>query len=125
MFLFINHIQRAILRNPVLNPVTMATASDMATWMRVLAGCVPSRGGVKGGDGYGDGGDDDDVNGNDLYDGEELQRLQSLSWVPYADKVSTPLRFILGGRDTRVLNQQTFELCRHLRPGLSKWDCEG
>ena len=95
MFLLTNHTQRAILRNPVLNPVTMATASDMGMWMRVLAGCVPSRGGVGGGvDGVDDG---DDVNDDDddhamnrinaIYDGDELQRLQKLSWLPYADKV--------------------------------------
>lgn len=36
-------------------------------------------------------------------------------------EVSTPLRFILGGRDERVLNQQTFELCRRLRPEVSRW----
>ena len=84
-------IQRAILRNPVLNPVTMATASDMATWMRVLAGCVPSRGvgdGDGDGDGVGDGVHNDDVNAIDaIYNGAELQCLQSLSWLPYADKV--------------------------------------
>ena len=80
-------IQRAILRNPVLNPVTMATASDMATWMRVLAGCVPSRGVC--GDVHDGIHNDDAINA--IYNGEELQRLQSLSWLPYADKVGERL----------------------------------
>ena len=61
--------------------------------MRVLAGCVPSRGvgdgdGDGDGDGVGDGVHNDDVNAIDaIYNGAELQCLQSLSWLPYADKV--------------------------------------
>lgn len=52
--------------------------------MRVLAGCIPSRGVWNG--------DNDDVHHDshdthDIYNGEELQRLHSLSWLPYADKV--------------------------------------
>ena len=52
----------------------------MATWMRVLAGCVPSRGvgdGDGDGDGVGVGVHNDDVNAIDaIYNGAELQRLQ-------------------------------------------------
>ena len=36
-------MQGAILRNPVADTVTMMTSSDMANWMLILAGIIPSQ----------------------------------------------------------------------------------
>ena len=36
-------MQGAILLNPVADTVTMMTSSDMANWMLILAGIIPSQ----------------------------------------------------------------------------------
>lgn len=88
--------------------MTMLTASDMPSWMLVLSGIIPSRG---------------ELNekarmvlrGQYMYSLEDLQRVHAVNPMREMEKVETPICFVLGGRDCRVVNQQTLEAYRLLK----------
>ena len=86
----------------------MLTASDMSSWMLVLAGIIPSRG------------EPTEktrmvLRGQYVYSLEDLQRIYAVNPIVEMEKVETPICFILGGKDCRVVNQQTLEAYRLLR----------
>ena len=90
----------------------MMTSSDMAFWMLVLAGVIPSRAVPT-----------EKVQrvleGSYIYSTDDLKAVQAVNPIQSLDKVKTPVCFILGGRDCRVMNQQSLEAYRILK-GLGR-----
>ena len=86
----------------------MLTASDMPSWMLVLAGIIPSRGELTQKTRM-------VLRGQYVYSIEDLKAVYAVNPIREMEKVETPICFILGGKDRRVVNQQTFEAYRLLK----------
>ena len=70
----------------------MLTASDMPSWMLVLAGIIPSRGETTEKARM-------VLRGQYVYSLEDLQRVYAVNPIREMEKVETPICFILGGKD--------------------------